>query len=189
MALKKKSKKAIRNSAAKKPARTYADDIVEMILQDHKPLKKLLAIMKNSKKPFKERHAAFEEFGPLLTVHAKSEEQVLYVYMKKNSEMREEAFEGDVEHGLADQMAEESKRTNDEDLLGAKIKVLAELVEHHIHEEENDLLPDFRKHTDKETRVELGQRYQTMKTEIEDLGSDDAPPERKIREREAQQMI
>ncbi len=34
------------------------------------------------------------------------EEQVLYTYMKSKEETREEGFEGDVEHALADQLVE-----------------------------------------------------------------------------------
>jgi hemerythrin superfamily protein len=107
-------------------------DIIQMIMVDHKPLKKLIKVMKDSDQSLSARQKAFEEFAPLLVAHAKPEEQVLYVYMRKDEDLREESFEGEVEHGLADQMLEEAKRTDDEDLWSAKVKVLAELVEHHI---------------------------------------------------------
>lgn len=141
-------------------------DIINLILKDHAPLKRLIKIMKNADKEFSERHAAFEEFYPLLIAHAKSEEQVLYTHLKNEEELRTEALEGDVEHELADQMVEEALGSNDEDLWSAKVKVLAELVEHHIEEEEDELLPDFKKASDKELREELGQDYLAVKENI-----------------------
>lgn len=141
-------------------------DIVKLILEDHKPLKKLIKILKDSDKDLSTREKAFDEFASLLTIHAKSEEEIVYVHMKGEDELREEGFEGDVEHGLADQMVEEAKRTEDEDLWSARVKVLAELVEHHIEEEEDELLPDFKKHTELEERSEMGEQYLALKEKV-----------------------
>lgn len=147
-------------------------DIVEVILEDHKPLKELIKVMKDSDSEIALRKAAFQEFAPLLIAHAKPEEETLYVYMKGNKELREEGFEGDVEHQLADQLLEECKRTTDDDLLGARIKVLAELVEHHIEEEEEELLPDFKKNSDEAERIQLGNRFFGLKASYLAAGDD-----------------
>ncbi|MBC7370800.1 MAG: hemerythrin domain-containing protein [Bdellovibrionaceae bacterium] len=153
-------------------------DIIKLILADHKPLKKLIKILKDSDKyDMNERQDAFEEFAPLLAIHAKPEEQTMYVFMKDEEELREEGFEGDVEHMLADQLIEEIKRTEDEDLWSARVKVLAEIVEHHIEEEEEELLPDFKKHSEPEQRAELGAEYLQLKGDLEESGGKDAPSE------------
>ncbi len=176
----KQSVPAKRNSAQKK------NDIIEYILQDHKALKALIKIMKNSDKSFAVRKEAYLEFCPLLVTHAKPEEMVLYTYMKSDQDLRQGGFEGDVEHQLADQMSEEAKRTDDEDLMSARIKVLAELVEHHIGEEEEELLPNFRKATDLKTRTEMGNKFLAFKTKLLAEGSDDSPPENRSSNREDQ---
>lgn len=160
--------------------KTLPTDIVKLILADHVPLKKLIKKMKNSDADVEERRAAFEEFAPLLLAHAKPEEDVLYSFMKTNKDLREEAYEGDVEHTLADQMVEESKRTQDEDIFLAKVKVLAELVEHHIKEEEENLLPHVKKQSNSADRAKLGEKYAVAKLKVEAEGSDDAPREREI---------
>ena len=152
-------------------------DIVDLLLEDHKPLKKLIKVMKSEDSTPEEKFDAFEEFAPLLIAHAKPEEQVLYAFMKQDDDLREEGFEGEVEHGLADQMVEEAKRTSDEDLQSARIKVLAELVEHHIKEEESTLLPDFKRHSNKEERREMGHEYLDAKIEFENINSVGAPSE------------
>ncbi len=164
-------------------------DVIQLILNDHKPLKKLIEVMKDTDNDITERRAAFEEFCPLLVTHAKPEEQVVYTYMKGDEELRTEGFEGDVEHGLADQMIEEAKRTDDEDIWSAKVKVLAELVEHHIAEEESELLPDFKKHTGKDERIEMGADFMRLKSELQEEGSDDAPSERTMRKHDRQQRL
>lgn len=151
-------------------------DIIQLIFEDHKPLKDLIQVMK-SEQSFDVRVSAFEDFAVQLTAHAKPEELVLYKDMKAKKDLRESALEGDAEHGLADQMVEEIKRAIDPDEKSAKIKVLAELVEHHIKEEENDLLPLFQSNSSEDERLELGSRFLEAKTEVLEMGGDDAPSE------------
>jgi hemerythrin-like domain-containing protein len=156
--------------------KTIADfDIVDLILEDHKPLKRLLKVMKDLKKSLEERQFAFEEFAPLLVKHAKPEEQVLYVFMKRDSKLRTEGFEGDVEHVLAEQMLDEAKNTSDDELWSARVKVLAELVEHHIKEEESELLPKFQKYTTKDDRSSMGIEYLDAKENTLHDGSERTP--------------
>lgn len=173
-----------RKTTSPKPVKVMAnkskeagDDIIDLILNDHKPLKKLIKVLKNSDTELEVRQNAFEEFAPLLTVHAKPEERTMYLFMKDDEELREQGFEGDVEHALADQLVEEIKRTDEEDLWSARVKVLAELVEHHIEEEEDELLPDFKKHSEKEERVNLGKEFMRLKQELENMGGKDTVEE------------
>jgi len=140
--------------------------IEKLILEDHKPLKKLIKIMKDEKSDYSEKKAAFDEFAPLLMAHAKAEEQALYSRLINEGDLREKGLEGQVEHNLADQMVTDSQKTHDEDVLGAKITVLAEMVEHHIEEEEDEILPEFKKKTDSDVRVEIGEEYLDLKDQI-----------------------
>lgn len=156
-----------------------SDDIIELILEDHKPLKQMIKVLKNSDEELEVRQALFDEFCFYLMSHAKPEEKILYTYMKKVDELRGEGFEGVVEHALADQLLEEARRTKDEDLWSARVKVLAELVEHHIEEEENELLPDFKKHSRSEIRERLGDDFLLAKADFMAEGGDDAPSERR----------
>lgn len=154
-------------------------DIVDVITEDHKPLKKLLKVLKDSDVEFSQRKLAFNEFALLLIAHSKPEEEILYKFMKQDEELREEAFEGDVEHGLTDQMVEEIKRTEDQDLCSARMKVLAELVEHHIEEEEEELLPDFKKHSESAERIKLGDQFLQLKVSYLAAGDDNIIPDPK----------
>lgn len=183
-----KSKKQTRSAAksrsggrlqARANGQSAEGDIITLILEDHKPLKQLIKIMKDSEADENEVAEAFDEFAPMLVNHAKSEEQSLYVHLKdtRDEDLRTEGFEGDVEHTLADQLLEEIPRTEDADEWRAKVKVLAELVEHHIEEEEDEMLPDFRKKSELETRVQLGEQFLRLKTIMHQQGDDDSPSE------------
>ena len=166
MKKKKSAAKASKNSTRKKQTvRKAADsgDVLEIIREHHKPLKQLIKTMKDSEAEFDEIQAAFQEFAPLLIQHAKPEEQALYTRMKESEEdVRCEGFEGETEHAIADRLVEEIKETSDEDEFRARVKVLAELVEHHIEEEEEDMFPDLRKEFDLEERVAIGAEYLSL---------------------------
>ena len=140
-----------------------AGDIIDLIKRDHKPIKKLLKIMKDDDSSLTEKRAAFAKFAPILVAHAKPEAAVWYGHMKSERDMKVEGLEGDVEHGLADQLIAELKRTKDKDMFEAKVKVLAELVEHHVKEEEDEMLPDFKKKSEREEREVLGAKYEKLR--------------------------
>lgn len=153
------------NTKSEQP-NTNGTDIVELIMQDHKPLKELIKILKHAESDATERFEAFEKFAPLLLSHAMPEEMSLYEFMKADKDMLLEGLEGDTEHTLAAQLIDEICETQDEDLWSAKVKVLAEMVEHHIKEEEGTMLPDFRKNSTLEERTSLGQAYTELRNQM-----------------------
>lgn len=163
-----KGAKTQKSSKAVSVTANAAGDIIELILKDHKPLKKLIKVLKSEKAEKPEKEEAFNEFAPLLLWHAEPEEKVLYVHMKDDSEdLRVEGYEGDTEHALASQMIDEVKASENDDQWMARVKVLAELVEHHIEEEEEDMFPDIRKAFDLEARVQMGDDYLQLREEFE----------------------
>lgn len=168
-----KSKMKMRSAkkvTTKKKTAVKADssqDIIKLILADHKPLKNFIKILKDSDKDLNVRRKALEEFAPLLINHAQSEERALYSFMERDKELREESFEGEVEHELAELMLESINGEKNQDMWSAKVKVLAELVEHHIKEEESEALPDVRKATSLEQRLEMGAKYLEFKEQYD----------------------
>jgi hemerythrin superfamily protein len=146
-------------------------DIIQIILTDHKPLWKFIKVLKSEKADLKQKKAAFQKFVPILFAHAKPEEQTWYISMKKEHDMSVEGLEGDVEHGLAEQLCNELKETSNHDMFMAKVKVLAELVEHHLEEEEKELLPEFRKASSIEERRMLGTKYITLQKAFKERGA------------------
>lgn len=145
-------------------AQTSKDDIVKLILLDHAPLKRLIAILKDSELTIRTRRRAFDQFAPLLLVHAHAEQESFYTFLKdENRELRVHGLEGEVEHALAEYLIDEVKMAEDAGVWSARAKVLADLVEHHIEEEETEIIPDFKKEVDIEDRVLIGKQYLDLK--------------------------
>lgn len=138
-------------------------DISALILRDHKPIKELILILKDPEASFATKQPAFEEFELLLSCHAKAEEESLYVHLKEDDDLRAEGLEGDTEHAIADQlMLEVNQSEGDEDIWMAKVKVLAEVVDHHIKEEEKEVLKKARKEFGAEEREAIGAEYSEL---------------------------
>ncbi len=139
---------------------TNPSDITVLMLEHHKPLKQLIKLMKNSELGISKLRAAFASFVPLLSEHATPEEIALYTYMEKeDSEMRKSGFEGHAEHEIADQLVYHIESITDAADWKAQVKVLAEIVEHHIKEEENEMIPELIRKLDQDERVKIGEEY------------------------------
>lgn len=168
-------------------ASTNESDIIQLILKDHMPLKKLIKILKDSDCKMSVKRPAFEKFAPMLLAHAKPEEESLYARLKEgDDELRTEGFEGETEHAIADELIEQIKQTQDEDNWMAKVKVLGELVEHHIEEEEGEMFRMVKKEFDIETRVAIGETYMSLKEKFEEenMTEDTQPKNRKPKNEE-----
>lgn len=78
-----------------------------------------------------------------LTVHAQVEEELFYPAARKATKDDDLLDEATVEHASAKHLIAqiESMKVGD-DLYDAKVKVLGELVEHHVKEEEDELFPE-----------------------------------------------
>jgi hemerythrin superfamily protein len=161
-----KRKAATRKSTAPKKSAKNEGDIISIILEDHKPLKKFLTIMKG-KATLAQKQKAYSQFAPLLTAHAKPEEKTLYISMKNSDGLKSEAFEAEAEHFILDQLIEEIKGIENEDVWFAKVKVLAEIFEKHIEEEEKVMFAAVKKQINIQERLELGLHYLTLKKQYE----------------------
>ncbi len=139
------------------------ENIITLIKNDHKPIKEGIQILiSDSTKP-SQKKSALKKFLLDLKLHAKSEEAALYDNVVDIKEVHNIVLEGYEEHSVADLLADELEASNFEshytDELQAKAKVLAELVKHHVEEEEEELLNDLKKVCSEEELVTLGEQY------------------------------
>ena len=76
------------------------------------------------------------------------------------------ADDGDVEHGLCDQLLAELARGKPESQTWkARAKVVLELLDHHIEEEHSEMFPLIGTHFSPEQRKSMGQRFTAQKNE------------------------
>lgn len=160
---------------------TAEEDIVQLILHDHELLREPIQFMKDEESVWLTLRDAFEQFHPLFKLHAKPEEYTWYQRMKEMSDLDcVHGLECDVEHKLVEQLCNEMEGLKeDEKMFRAKAKVLAELVTHHLDEEEKHFLPQFKRKTNIDERIELGLQYLQLRFELEELekGHFQKPPQ------------
>jgi hemerythrin superfamily protein len=81
-----------------------------------------------------------------LTKHATAEEEIFYPAVRAAGKDKEDLVdEATVEHASAkDLIAQIMEMDASEDLFDAKVKVLSEMIEHHVKEEEDEMFPKAR---------------------------------------------
>jgi hemerythrin superfamily protein len=144
-------------------------EITKALHTDHVELKSLLETITTSEKA-SEIHKAFDTFAELLKKHAKAEEKVVYdaLLAQKDEEIETDAREGYNEHQLADTMLKKLKSGADplSPEWQAEAKVMKELLEHHIKEEEDDIFADVRDSFELAERKEMGEAFEELKGTI-----------------------
>jgi hemerythrin superfamily protein len=109
-----------------------------------------------------------------LTIHTEIEEQIFYPAVRERTQRghkdeRELVLESYEEHALAKHVISELRGMDGTDeAYRPKLKVLMELVDTHIKEEERELFPGVKQMMDEDELMELGQRMMEMKGELQE---------------------
>jgi hemerythrin superfamily protein len=119
--------------------------ILSVLSQDHDELRKQIEVLKSGSKDLARKKEAYKIFSKLLKSHAKCEEKAVYEIALKFKDLKAETFEAYGEHEVAAFMMKKIAKISNKDEWMGNVKVLAEAVEHHIIEEENDFLPELKK--------------------------------------------
>jgi hemerythrin superfamily protein len=138
--------------------------ILRAIEEDHRKVEKMLSSLKSTTAQEAQRRQT--EFGGLqreLHAHMKGEEELLFpLLLDKESEDgdRDEILEMFEEHNLLRLWMDHMSTIEfSHPRWGAKMDVVAEVVDHHHSEEEEDIFPVAREHLDAETLEALGHRF------------------------------
>ena len=132
---------------------------IEMLLDDHKKVKKLLdELHQTTERGLKTREELFARVKSELTVHEIIEEEIFYPALKQHPKAEDIVLEGYEEHHVVDLlMGELTTLPYDDETWGAKFTVMKENVEHHVEEEETDMFVKARQVFDKDELNELGE--------------------------------
>jgi hemerythrin superfamily protein len=160
-------------------------NVIDLLKSDHDKVNGLFKSFESAKKSdsASEKQHLVEQICQELEVHATVEEQLFYPAVEKRAAQDDEKAESSVkesyeEHSLVKTVVAELKggsaRADGE--LDAKVKVLKDLVEHHVEEEEGILMPRAKKLLTSEELDELGTQAESRKQEL--LRQASAGPER-----------
>ena len=155
-------------SASKSNASAKQPDAVQLLTAEHSEVKALFKEYQklvDGEKSDDEKETLARQICFMLTVHATTEEEILYPPARDELDEQDLLDEAEVEHGSAKELiAQIEAGTPDEALYDARVKVLGEYVEHHVKEEEGELFPKLKKA--KVDLVELGGRIAARKEQL-----------------------
>jgi hemerythrin-like domain-containing protein len=114
-----------------------ANQFLSQLRKEHR---EVLSILDQLVEGDAEKGQLFSKLKEKLIPHLKAEEKVFYPTLLEGEESREDTLEAFEEHHVTELLFKEiDKMENSDERWGAKVKVLKELVNHHIKEEERNI--------------------------------------------------
>jgi len=146
-------------------------DAIALLKQDHKLVKDLLGqLAESTTRAVKKRAELLHEIQINLKAHTTIEEEIFYSAFKAAGKKEEEKmyFEALEEHRAAEDLVLPDLLGTDPstEQFSGRAKVLKELIEHHIEEEETEMFKDAKKLLSKEELTALGAQMETRKAEL-----------------------
>ena len=141
---------------------------ITLLEEDHRKMKKLLSELESTtERGVKSREELFGKVKEELTVHELIEEEIFYPALKDHPKTKEITLEAYEEHHVVDMvMAEIEGVLYDDEVWGAKFKVMKENIEHHIEEEENEMFEQARQAFSREELEALGEQMVARKEQL-----------------------
>ncbi len=150
-------------------------DAIALLKADHKAVK---ALFKQSEELSDRAKSQLKKLGDQickeLTIHTQIEEQVLYPRTKERAGKKKKKDESDLvlesyeEHAIAKHVIGDLRAIDGSDeSYKPKLKVLGELIDSHVKEEEKELFPGLKEIFDQEELVQMGQQMLELKTQLQ----------------------
>lgn len=142
---------------------------VELLKEQHEEVKALFKkIEKASARSVKTK--LFDELAANIVAHDAIEREIFYPACEEGMGMTDLLGEALVEHGLVEFGLYQADQARAEKDFSFKCKVLSEIIEHHVEEEEEEFFPKVEKALGDEKLEELGAR---MKERFEEAKAED----------------
>jgi hemerythrin-like domain-containing protein len=142
-------------------------DIFDVLTADHEKVGKILEQMEQtSARAGKKRETLLENLTTNLLPHMYAEEQYFYQILLDEGSDKEVAYSALEEHRAAKAVLTDLEEApSDDPRWSARCKVLKELIEHHIEEEESVVFDVARSLLDEDRAVEVARRFKELKKE------------------------
>lgn len=139
--------------------RPVSGDVIDLILADHRLFESLLRDLRDSSA---DRDAVRHAFATLHVAHAEAEERHVYPKLRRKDAIdQHEAEHGEEEHAEGHQalLAVLELKGTDTKTFDDAVEELANVVNHHLTEEELTILNPAREEVGDQVRAELGERF------------------------------
>jgi iron-sulfur cluster repair protein YtfE (RIC family) len=165
-AVMKQAARAIGNTFSSSDADVEATDILDTLKKEHDEVKDLLESLAEAETPA-QRRTLVQKIKAALVPHTKAEEKIVYdaVIALRDKDAQMDGYEGYLEHEWAAKTLQrlESIANAASPEHKAAGKVLKELVEHHIDEEERNVWKDVKEHFSDEVRKKMNATFLAAK--------------------------
>jgi hemerythrin superfamily protein len=141
----------------------------ELLKQQHRDVTKLFKAFEAEKSDAKQREI-FEEVAAMLVAHDAIEREIFYPACERAMGMDDELGEALVEHGVIEFCLYEADEAQAKSSFTYKVKVLSEMVEHHVKEEEKEFFPKVEDAIEEDKLEELGMK---MEERFDEARADD----------------
>jgi len=160
------------SKSASKSSHSSTPDAIELLMEDHKKVKKLFKEFEKLSKQedIDGKVEIANQICEELTVHATIEEEIFYPAARDAIGDEDIVNEAIVEHASAkDLIAQIQEMSGDDEMYDAKVTVLSEYINHHVEEEEKEMFPKAKKaKMDLESLgMQLMERKEELMTETE----------------------
>ena len=127
-------------------AKAKSEDAIALLMEDHRKVESIFTKFQKLKDEDKDKKADLvKQVCTELKIHAQLEEEIFYPAVRESIE-EDLVDQAEVEHSTIKQLVEELEvMTPDDELYDAKVQVLSEYVEHHVEEEEGQMMPKAKK--------------------------------------------
>ena len=146
-----------------------AEGILQDLHNDHNEIATLLERMTDSDNS-SERNRLFEEMKTKLLPHLQAEQEVLYRRLERSKaeDSRRFGHEGMSEHQAVEQQLHKMSSFGDvmSDRWTAELKVLQDLIDHHVDEEESTGFSCARDEFEKEELEAMSKQFQARKAQL-----------------------
>ncbi|MGV7209114.1 hemerythrin domain-containing protein [Oxalobacteraceae bacterium A2-2] len=149
------------------PTETDPQDAIALLKDDHDKVKSMFEQYEElgDRAHISKQKLAIQICTELVK-HTTAEEEIFYPAVRAATKDEDMVDEAVVEHASAKDLIEQILSMEPtEDLYDAKVKVLGELIDHHVKEEEEEMFPKARKA--KLDLLDLGQQIAARKEEVE----------------------
>ena len=165
----KKATRAVKMAFAPDPQAAGDTDVLDTLKKEHAEVKDLLSALQEAETASL-RNRLVKQIKAALVPHTKAEEKVVYdaVIALRDKKSQIDGHEGYLEHALAAKTLQTlaSLRNSTSSAHRATAKVLKELVEHHIDEEEKNIWSDVKTSFPEDDRKRMNLKYLAAKSKV-----------------------
>jgi iron-sulfur cluster repair protein YtfE (RIC family) len=165
----KQAVRAIGNSFSSDHTAAASTDILDTLKKEHEEVKDLLENLSDTDTPA-QRRKLVQRIKAALVPHTKAEEKIVYdaVIALRDKDAQMDGHEGYLEHEWAAKTLQRLEAITNAASPEHKAagKVLKELVEHHIEEEERSVWKDVQKHFSDEDRQQMNVTFLAAKRRV-----------------------